>query len=340
MQTSATGTWFQSPEAYDFFASMHDLFMPFAIAVANDANDENGEMVLRGVCVGYITVENSSLKQYLTRRAIIIGGPALANDCTDEEVYALMAAVREHLKSQAIYIETRNFNDYSKWRAAFDKAGFGYKPHLNFHVQTNLPWEIIEANIGKHRRKYIRLSFRDGATIEEHPTLEQVRAYYEILSELYRTKVKTPLQPWSFFERLYHLESCKYLLVMYEGQVVGGSIVISYKMSAVEPLNDAAKLPNAACGTVYEWFACGKDGVYKNIYPSSVTKYAGIKFAADNGYAVFDMMGAGKPDEAYGVRDFKSEFGGRLVEYGRYLCVCNTWLYSIGKLGVKLLKGV
>ena len=367
MQTSATGTWFQSPEAYGFYESQTEIMRPFVIAVEEptpspslkggehhhpslQGRNEKRLLRLRGVCVGYVTVEKSSLKQYFTRRAIILGGPVIANDATSEEVEALMRAVKNHLSlthslihsftHSPIYIETRNFNDYSRWKSAFAAAGFEYRPHLNFHVQTNLPWEIIEANIGKHRRKYIRLSFRDGATIEEHPTLEQVRAYYEILSELYRTKVKTPLQPWSFFERLYHLESCKYLLVMYEGKVIGGSIVISYKMSAVEPLNDAAKLPNAACGTVYEWFACGKDGVYKNIYPSSVTKYAGIKFAADNGYAVFDMMGAGKPDEAYGVRDFKAEFGGRLVEYGRYLCVCNTWLYSIGKLGVKLLKGV
>jgi len=316
VHNSPTGTWFQMPEAYDFFASMPELFKPFAFGLENDGK-------LRGVCVGYRTVEKSVLKQFLMRRAIIVGGPALANDCGENEVVALMRAVRVQLKSQAIYVETRNFNDYSRWKDAFAKAGFRYQPHLNFHVHTNQTWEAIEANIGKHRRKYIRLSFRDGATIEENPTIEQVRAYYDILLDLYKTKVKMPLQPWEFFEKLYHCPSCKYLLVMFDGQVVGGSICML--------------LPGHG---VYEWYACGKDGVFKNIHPSSVTKYAGMKYACDNGYAVFDMMGAGKPDEEYGVRDFKAEFGGELVEHGRFLCVTKPLLYRIGVLGVKILKKI
>jgi lipid II:glycine glycyltransferase (peptidoglycan interpeptide bridge formation enzyme) len=49
-------------------------------------------------------------------------------------------------------------------------------------------------------------------------------------------------------------------------------------------------------------------------------------------------MGAGIPDRPYGVRDFKMEFGGEVVEYGRYLCIRKPVLYKIGKWGVKILK--
>ena len=329
VKTSATGAWFQTPEAYCFYESLPELFRPFAVGIARDAEHldamrlESSNLELVGVCVGYVTVEKSPIKQFLTRRAIITGGPALADDAMDEEVEALMLAVRKQLQPQAIYVETRNFNDYSHWKDAFAAAGFEYVPHLNFHVHTDQGWEAVEENIGKHRKKYIRLSFRDGATVEENPTMEQVRAYYEILKELYKTKVKMPLQPWEFFEKLYHCPSCKYLLVLYEGQVVGGSICML--------------LPGHG---VYEWYACGKDGVFKNIHPSSVTKYAGMKYACDNDYAVFDMMGAGKPDEEYGVRDFKAEFGGELVEHGRFLCVTKPLLYKVGVLGVKILKKI
>ncbi len=381
--SAATGNWFQSAEAFDFYTSQPELFKPFVVAISNEAPLSEAQhsinpslQTLRAVCVGYVTVEKNPIKQFFTRRAIILGGPALADDATDEEVMALLEAVKtktRHPQSlysdlhetthqsacmqafrqsedlsliaveqqdasqkhaaltkntenifyryEPIYIETRNFNDYSRWKNAFSAAGFDYQPHLNFHVHTNQPWDDIETNIGKHRKKYIRLSFRDGATIEENPTIDQVRAYYDILLELYRTKVKMPLLPWSFFEKLYHLDSCKYLLVMYEGQVVGGSICML--------------LPGRG---VYEWYACGKDGEFKNIHPSSVTKYAGMKYACDNGYAIFDMMGAGKPDEEYGVRDFKAEFGGELVEHGRFLCVTKPLLYKLGVLGVKILK--
>ena len=312
IEASATATWFQTDEAYQFYASVSEM-VPFATAVEN-----NGK--LRAVCVGYTTQETHTIKQYLTCRAIIIGGPLLADDATDEEVAALLQAIRR-LGDKAIYVETRNFHDYSRWKEVFQKYGFTYQPHLNFHVDTTQPWEMIENNIGKHRRKYIRLSYRDGVEVALEPTLQQVKEYYAVLQDLYRTKVKMPLQPWVFFERLYRLPSCKYLLVLYNNQVVGGSICMTLKDHGV-----------------YEWYACGKDGVYRNIHPSSVTKYIGMKYASDNGYKVFDMMGAGKPNEAYGVRDFKAEFGGKLVEHGRFLLVRKPLLYWIGKTGIKLLK--
>ena len=59
-----------------------------------------------------------------------------------------------------------------------------------------------------------------------------------------------------------------------------------------------------------------------------------------DGFSVFDMMGAGKPDEDYGVRDFKARFGGKLVEEGRFVHIAHPLLYKIGKWGVKLLKKI
>lgn len=313
VETSAVATWFQTQEAYEFYAAVSNELAPFALGI-----EENGNLV--GVIVGYTTQEKNPIKQLLTCRSIIIGGPLLDEHISGDALSALLVAAKQVTKG-AIYVETRNFNDYSSWKGIFEQCSFQYHPHLNFHVDTTKPWETIENNIGKHRRKYIRLSYRDGVEVELEPTLQQVKEYYAVLQDLYRTKVKMPLQPWSFFEQLYHLPSCKYLLVLYNNQVVGGSICMTLKNHGV-----------------YEWYACGKDGMYRNIHPSSVTKHIGMKYAADNGYKVFDMMGAGKPNEAYGVRDFKAEFGGKLVEHGRFLCVRKPLLYWIGKIGVKLLK--
>ena len=288
VQSSSTGTWFQTPEAYEFFKSQQEQFKPFVFGIENE-----GE--LRGVCVGYVTVEKSVVKQFLMRRAIIVGGPALADDCTDEEVVALMNAVRKELGSKAIYVECRNFNSYERWREAFAKAGFEYVPHLNFHVDTSSV-EVMEANLGKSRKRDIKTSFRDGAIVIERPTIEQVREYYVILENLYRTKVKTPLFPLSFFEALYNNPAGRFLLVGLPKnnggvEIIGGTVCVKY-----------------AGKCVYEWFVCGRDGEWKSIFPSSLATYAGIKYAAEHGCARFDMMGAGRPDEEYGVRDFKAEY--------------------------------
>lgn len=320
VDTSATGTWFQTPEAYDFFASQPDLFRPFAYGLENEGK-------LQGICVGYITVEKSTIKQFLTRRAIIVGGPCFADDSTDEDVATLMSSVRKELKKEAIYIECRNFNNFSRWKNAFEKAGFSYQPHLNFHVDTSSV-EVVEANLGKSRKRDIKTSIRDGAVIIEHPTIEQVREYYAILENLYRTKVKTPLFPLSFFEALYAHPDGRFLLVglpKEDGstEIIGGTVCLEY-----------------AGKCVYEWFVCGRDGEWKSIFPSSYATYAGIKYAAEHGCARFDMMGAGTPDEAYGVRDFKARFGGKEVEHGRFLCITKPLLYKIGVLGVKILKKI
>lgn len=310
---SATGTWFHSAEAYDFYASMHELFKPFAIGTENDGK-------LRAVCVGYITVEKSSLKQFLTRRAIIVGGPCFADDCSNEEVSLLLSTLRQQLSTEAIYIESRNFNDYSKWKTAFAKAGFEYVPHLNFHVDTSSV-EVVEANLGKSRKRDIRTSLRDGATIIENPTLEQVREYYAILEHLYKTRVKTPLFPFSFFEKLWQHKDGRFILVALNNEIIGGTVCVEQEGKCL-----------------YEWFVCGRDGAWKSIFPSSLATYAGIKYAAEHNCPRFDMMGAGKPDEAYGVRDFKARFGGKEVEHGRFLCITKPLLYRLGVLGVKILK--
>ena len=313
VRESSTGTWFQGPEAYEFYAEQPELFRPFVVGLKNEGK-------LRVVCCGYATVEKSAMKQMLTRRAIVIGGPALADDATVAEVRELMKAVREELKGKAIYVECRNFNDYRKWKEAFAKAGFEYVPHLNFHVDTSSV-EVVEANLGKSRKRDIRTSLRDGATIIEKPTLKQVREYYAILEHLYKTRVKTPLFPFSFFEKLWQHKDGRFILVALNNEIIGGTVCVEQEGKCV-----------------YEWFVSGRDGEWKSIFPSSVATYAAIKYAAEHNCPRFDMMGAGTPNEAYGVRDFKARFGGKEVEHGRFLCVTKPLLYKIGVLGVKILK--
>ena len=314
IQSSATATWFQTPEAYKFYASVNEM-MPFAVGVS-----EEGRLV--GVVVGYVTKNSNSILQYFTKRAIIYGGPLLDVDISNDTLSTLLKTVVQNIALNPIYIETRNFNDYSQWKEIFNINGFNYQKHLDYHINTT-SLDQVQSRIGKHRWRYIRLSMRDGAKIVQQPTIEQVRAFYTILQDLYRTKVRTPLWSWEFFERLYHTEHARYILVELDGQIVSGTACVC--------------LPGKA---VYEWYACGLDNCRDDIRPLSVAIWGEMQYAAENGYPLFDFMGAGTPDQPYGVRDFKAEFGGELVEHGRFLCVRKPLLYAIGKLGVKWLRRV
>lgn len=307
VQTSETGTWFQSPEAYDFFASLPELMEPFVYGV-----EESGELC--AVCVGYVTKERNYIRQFFTRRAIIIGGPVLANDCLNKEVKLLLSTLNFQLSTGSdapIYIETRNFNDYSPWEEAFEDAGFTYKPHLNFHVDPSVN------NLSDNRKRQLKKS---DAITELAVSESEIQEWYQVLSELYRTKVKTPLWPIEFFLEAYRQNIAKFLLVKHEGRIIGGSMVVADER------------------TVYEWFECGLNAQYKDQYPSVMATYAGIQLAHQSGCTRYDMMGAGEPGVPYGVREFKAEFGGQLVEHGRSLCVCKPMLYSLGACVVKLLK--
>ena len=156
----------------------------------------------------------------------------------------------------------------------------------------------------------------------ERVSEEEIREWYGILERLYRTKVKTPLWPVEFFLEAHRQGVAKYLLVRHEGKVIGGMMIVT----------------SEGRGCVYEWYICGLDTEYKEQYPSVMATWAAMEYANQHGLARFDVMGAGEPGVPYGVRDFKAEFGGELVEHGRYLCVLKPMLYKLGTIGVKILK--
>ena len=376
IERSSTATWFQTDEAYRFYQSVGGM-QAFAVGVVecaernqranpskdlkvlndlNDLNDRNNGATDRlvGVIVGYITRERNAIKQYFTRRAIIIGGPLLDEHISDEALSALLSAVKNlpilnpSLKGRTldttkqspfpsgegrgeaytplppgragvglpIYIETRNFHDYSKWKSVFETNGFAYQPHYDIHVHCNAQHQMSEQRI-----RQVKKAFKNGATICEAQSEQEIRDWYRILRQLYREKVRTPLFSEEFFMQFYREGVGKYLLVKHQDKVIGGMMCPILKNKAI-----------------YEWYVCGLDEEYRELYPSVMATYAAIEYAKAKGLPLFDFMGAGKPTVPYGVRDFKMEFGGELVEHGRFLCIRRPLLYWIGKLGVKWIK--
>lgn len=308
--------WFQTDECFEFYSNLSFL-EPFKFEVKR-----GGEV--KGRIVGYIQKDGGKLKQFFSRRAIINGGPMLTEDINTEELQSLLDECGNTLRGKAIYIESRNYDDYSRVRDTFEQNGWKYEPHYDIKISCT-DREYVERNIGKHRRRYIRLSVNNGAEIVNTPNLEQVKEFYTILQELYKKKVKTPLWPFEFFEKLFYSQFGKYILVEFGGKIIGGSACVFSRKDDV----------------LFEWFACGNDKSIKNIHPSSLVKYGGISYCLKYQIKTFDMMGAGAPgDGGYGVRDFKQEFGGELVEHGRFKFILNKPLYMMGRIGVLILKKI
>lgn len=308
-----TASFFQTAECYHFYASLSFL-KPFVYGIS-----ENNKLV--GVMCGYIIADGNIGKRFFSRRAIVPGGLLLDANISSIALQSLLNEATSQLESKAIYLEIRNYNDYTIFRPTIEAAGFVYNAHLNFHVATP-DVESALKKLSATKRRDIKLSRNEGADWIESKYPDDVRAYYEILRDLYMLKVKTPLFPFEFFEKLVQLDNGKLFVIKYKNKVIGGSVCVA--------------LPDVA---LYEWFVCGLDGQIKNVYPSTIATYAAIAYAASNGFQRFDMMGAGKPDEAYGVREFKNKFGGELLEQGRFLIVYKPVLYRLGKWMVKKMKG-
>ena len=311
---SPNRSFFQTLECYQFFSTLSFL-KPFVFAVSE--NDQ-----LMGLVVGYIIADGNILKRYFSRRAIVPGGALLHPDISDAALQLLLKTMRNGLKAKAIYAEFRNYSDYSSFQQQFQSAKFEYRAHLNFHVSTP-DVETSMKRLSTTKRRDVRLSAKEGATWYVTRDEQEIAQFYSILKNLYATKIKTPLFPLEFFVKLNQLANGKLFVVKYNGEIIGGS--------------QCVVLPNTS---VYEWFVCGLDGQFKNVFPSTISTWAGIEYAATGGIEKFDMMGAGKPDASYGVRDFKSKFGGELLEHGRFQFVFNETLYIFGKKIISLYKSL
>ena len=309
---SSVASFFQTPSCYHFYQSL-PFVEPFVYGV-----EHQGQLL--AVACGYIIADGGKLKQFFSRRAIIPGGFLLADNCPTEAVTCLLNFTKNALKKKAIFVEVRNYDDYACFSSAIQAAGFEYQPHLNFHVDTTSLESSLQ-KLSSTKRRDVKVSLKEGAELSLLDNETDLKAYYDLLRDLYKTKVKTPLFPYEFFQQLYQWPEGRIFVVKYQGRVLGGSVCV--------------ELPNRV---LYEWFVCGLDREIKNVYPSTLATWGAIEYAATHNILRFDMMGAGKPDAGYGVREFKAKFGGDLVEHGRYSFICNPLLYAIGKFGVKLLK--
>lgn len=312
VETSKVTSIFQTPECYNFYNSL-SFVDTFAFGVSEDDQ-------LKGVMVGYIQADGGKIKRFFSRRAIVNGGLLLSDDISNEAVGQLLKAAKQELRKKAIYIELRNLNDYSRWQSTFQANGFSYEEHLGYIVPTPSEEEIL-MRMEKRRRQKIRAAFREGVKIDSHPSIDDVREYYAMLENMYTTRVKQPILPIEFFEKLIMQPFGRIFIIKYDGKIIGGQVSLLHKDRAI-----------------YDIYLTGLDREYRKLSPSAVGTYSSLQYAANNGYRWVDLMGAGKPGEKYGVRDFKESFRGELVSYGRNKFISNRILYMIGLCGLKIMK--
>lgn len=302
---------FQTPEFYDFYNSLATSYAEvFAI-------EEEGSYL--ALLVLTVQKENG-FKAYFSRRGIAYGGVVLLPRAETDAIHLLLTDIKHYYQRKLIYLEIRNNFDYGAYTAPASAVGFDYVPWLNFQFPNISPSSFREG-MTKARQRQLSQAQKLGVTWREARSEYDVKAFYVLLSELYLHKVKKPLPDFDFFLKLHESSFAKCLVVEYEERIIGGVIC---------PIYDTRAL--------YEFYICGEDKAYPKAHPSIMAMWGMVEYADQNGISSIDLMGAGQANNVSSVRQFKSKFGGKLVENGRFLCLNNRFLYALGRFYLRFLS--
>ncbi|MDY0151904.1 MAG: GNAT family N-acetyltransferase [Candidatus Cloacimonas sp.] len=305
------GTVFHTPYIYDVYATTPN-FTPFAFFCV----DSKGG--IEAMLSGYLQTVKPGILSGISTRSVMQQSP-IYNYL--ESLKHLLDYYKKWASGKAVYTEIRNHiidEDYSK---CLQDCKFKWENHLNIHVDLTQSTDELWSQVHSKRRNEIRKAEKNGVTVRVIDHKDLYTAYL-ILKQVY-DRARLPLLPFTFFELASELSSQGSGLVAYgaffEDRFIGTMITLQFK------------------GVVYDLFAGSLSEFYtKN--PNDIIPWEVFKSSKINGYHCFDFGGAGKPEMAYGVRDYKLKFGGNMANYGRFHNIHKPLLYKTAIFGFKLLQ--
>ena len=307
---------FQTPEMFKVFSEAKN-FSPHLIALVDD-----NEEILATMIAVVVTNFNRLIGSF-TKRAIIWGGPVVREN--DPEILeALLREYAGHAKKFAIYSEFRNDMQQLKYRAQYEKCGFEFEDHLNIFIDFTKTEEQLWKDLSRSGRYKVKKAKKVGTQVKILETAEQRDECYNILSEVYK-HAKLPFPHRSLFEAaanyLLDLGKIKFFGAINDNKLIGTRIILCHQ------------------DQLFDWYA-GSYRAYYNKLPNDLLPWEVFKWGRENGFKQFDFGGAGKPNEKYGVRDFKMKFSSELVNPGRFVKIHKPVLMNVGKFGLKVYKSV
>lgn len=301
VETNPRGNIFHTPEMYDVF-SRTEGHNP-SVWAAMEGDDRVLALLIPVEIVIYRRLRR------LTSRSVVYGG-ALWDPNPDGQkgLSQLLAHYKHEVRNRNLFTEIRNLSDTDGVQPIMRRSEFFYEDHLNYLIDLNRPPDEIMEGMRKRTRKHISSGIRKGdVTVQAVESRRFLSDCYALIEKAYR-RARIPVAPSSLFESAFDVLCSKgmalFLLARVEDIPVAASVELLYK------------------DVVYGWYS-GMDRSYSSYTPNEMLMWHILRWGSEHGYRIYDFGGAGKPDEDYGVRRFKSKFGGELVSYGR-----NTYVGS------------
>jgi len=308
------GNIFQTPEMYEVYKRTK-RYEPIFLAVVDSSEK------VQALLLAHVIREFDGFIGSFSSRSIIQGGPLFVeNDAGEDALKLLLIDYDKIANKKALYTQIRNLYDTSKFKEVFLQNGYGCEEHLNFLVDLTKSKDELWQRLTKKRRNRIRMARKKGVTIEEVNDKNLISVFCSLIHEAYKN-ARTPLADVTLFESVFDLlvskKMAKIFLAKYENTYIGTMCVLMYNTRT------------------YNWYA-GASKKYLQLCPNDLLGWYSIEWGLENGYKIFDLGGAGKPNEKYGVKEFKKQFGGEVVNFGRYLKIYSPRKLWLAEKGFKV----
>ncbi len=310
------GNIFHTPEIFQVFERTKGCQPKLWAAV-----DDPGHLLALLLPV-QVTLINGLLHR-LTTRNIAYGSVLYTLDPAGEEALAaLMQTYAQEAGHEALFTELRHLTVSNPIKSLLHQCGFKYEDYLDYIIDVNRPIEDIWSAISKNGRKAIRKFRNKDVVVSEVNDRSYLPVFYNLLQQTYK-RAGVPLADISLFEAVYDVlvpkGMAKMLLARVKDDYVAASLEAPYK------------------DVIYSWYS-GYDREARTFYPNDGLVWYILEWGAKNGYRCYDFGGAGLAGESYTVRDFKAKYGGRLVNFGRHICVHAPFSLAMSRVGYQFYR--
>lgn len=296
---------FHSTELFHIYQSTPG-YSPLLIVASED-----GQVVAK-----LLAVVRKSVRMFppsIIRRCEIFGtGEYFTPEDRREAIFTdmLQRLTDEALRS-AFLIEFRNLSNPRFAYKAFKQCRYFAVNWLR--VRNSLhSVRRVEERFSPSRVRQVKKGLKNGATVHEAQSVEEVRSFARMLHNVYSSKIRRHFPSKQFFEQLEKETlrggQSKTFIVEYRGKVIGGSVCIY-------------------SGTdVFLWFSGGMRKTYALQYPGILAVWKALDDAHARGYRHLEFMDVGLPFQRHGYREFVLRFGGKQISTRRWFRFRWEWL--------------
>jgi serine/alanine adding enzyme len=317
VEREPSGNVFHTPEMHRVFG-MTRRHRP-AVWAATDPAGEPRAMLLPV----QITLAGGPLRSW-TSRAVAYGGLLCTGDPDGRGAARELVAAYRRSARGLLFTELRHQSDATALRDVLEPEGFEHEAHLNYLIDLDRCEEDLWGSMGKTAQQRIRSATRKGVIVEEVTHPGALEDSYRVLASVY-ARVGVPLADPSLFRSALSILGPRDMFHVFTARlgedIIGARYLLTYK------------------DRIIDWYA-GADRAFASRSPNELLVWHTLTWGRARGYRAFDFGGAGRPNEPYGPREFKSKFGGALVDLGRDILVHSPGRLRLSRAGYEVARRI